>query len=139
MPMVEQIVAGTLTIKKAKQQLVEESRQAKREAALKTKPKGCRIHTGDLSLLHRLISENSADLFLTDPEYDAAAIPVYGRLAELAARKLKPGGLCVVMCGQMFLDRVMLEMAKHLKYYWLCAVGQKRVSSAVVEFLLEKC
>ena len=127
MPMVEQIVAGTLTIKKAKDQLVEDSRQAKREAALKSNPKGCRIHTGDLSLLHRLIPDNYADLFLTDPEYDAAAIPVYGRLAELAARKLKPGGLCVVMCGQMHLDRVMQEMTTHLQYYWLCAVGQKGV------------
>src|SRR5205823_944389 len=68
--MLERIVAGTLTIKKAKDQLVEESRQAKREAALKTNPKGCRIHTGDLSLLHRLIPNDSADLFLTDPEYD---------------------------------------------------------------------
>jgi len=134
MPMVEQIVAGTLTIKKAKDQLVEESRQAKREAALKTNPKGCHIHTGDLSLLDRLIPDNSADLFLTDPPYHEDAIRLYGRLAELAATKLRPGSLCVVMCGQMFLDRVMLEMAKHLKYYWLWAVGQKSVvqSSRIV-------
>ena len=126
--LVEQIVAGTLTIKKAKNQIVEESRQAKRLAALETNPKGCGIHTGDLSLLHRLIPDDSADLFLCDPPYQEDAIPLYGRLAELAARKLKPGRLCAVMCGQMYLDRVMTEMAKHLEYYWLCAVGPKTVA-----------
>src|ERR1017187_5481918 len=120
--LVEQIVAGTLTIKKAKDQIVEESRQAKRLAALETNPKGCGIHTGDLSLLHRLIPDDSADLFLCDPPYQEDAIPLYGRLAELAARKLKPGRLCAVMFGQMYLDRVMTEMTKHLEYYWLCAV-----------------
>ncbi len=124
---VEQIVAGTLTIKQAKDQLLEESRQAKRQAALETNPRGCRIHTGDLSLLDRLIPNDSADLFLTDPPYQEEAIRLYGQLAELAARKLKPGGLCAVMCGQMYLDRVMQEMAKHLQYFWLCAVGPKTV------------
>ena len=120
--LVEQIVAGTLTIKKAKNQIVEESRQAKRLAALQTNSEGCRIYTGDLSLLRSLIPDNSADLFLTDPPYQEEAIPLYGRLAELAVRKLKPGRLCAVMCGQMYLDRVMTEMAKHLDYSWLCAV-----------------
>jgi DNA methylase len=120
--LVDQIVAGTLTIKKAKDQIVEESRQAKRLAALQTNSEGCRIYTGDLSLLHRLIPDNSADLFLCDPPYQEDAIPLYGRLAELAVRKLKPGRLCAVMCGQMYLDRVMTEMAKHLDYSWLCAV-----------------
>ncbi len=123
MPMVEQIVAGTLTIKKAKDQLVEESRQAKRQVALKSNPKGCRIHTGDLPLLDRLIPNNSADLFLTDPPYDKDSIGLYGKLAELAQRKLKPGGLCAVMCGQLFFDQVFAQMTKHLDYYWLCGVG----------------
>ena len=62
--MLEQIVAGTLTIKKANDQLVEESRQAKRDAALKTNPRGSGIHTGDLSLLNCLVRDDSADLFL---------------------------------------------------------------------------
>ena len=123
MPLLEQIVAGTLTIKKARGQLVEENRRAKRQAALETNPKGCRIHTGDLSLLYRLIPDSSADLFLTDPPYQEDAIPLYGSLAEVAERKLKPGGLCAVMCGQMYLDQVLKAMTKYLDYYWLCAVG----------------
>jgi hypothetical protein len=125
--MLERIVSGTLTIKKAKQQLIEDSRNAKRLAALKTNSRGGGILAGDLSLLHRRIPDDSADLFLTDPPYHAAAIPLYGRLAELAQRKLRPGGLCVVMCGQLYLPQVLAEMTKHLDYYWLCAVGQKGV------------
>ena len=113
---VEHIVAGTLTIKQAKDQLLEESRQAKRQAALETNPRGCRIYTGDLLLLRSLIPDNSVDLFLTDPPYQEDGIPLYGSLAELAERKLKPGCLCAVMCGQMHLDRVMSEMTNHLQY-----------------------
>jgi hypothetical protein len=122
--LLERIVTGTLTIKKAKELLVEESRNEKRRAALKSNPKGCGIYTGDFALLERLIPNESADLFLTDPEYHSEAIPVYGRLAELAQRKLKPGRLCVVMCGQLYLPQVLTEMTKHLDYYWLCAISQ---------------
>ncbi len=123
-PMLEQILAGTLTIKKAKDQLAEESRQSKRNAAVKAHPKGSGIYTGDLTLLNRLVADDSADLFLCDPPNSQDAVPLYGQLAEVASRKLKSGGLCVVTCGQMYLDRGMNEMAKHLQYYWLCAVSQ---------------
>jgi hypothetical protein len=120
----DRIAAGVLTIKQAKAQLVEDARSERRRAALKSNPKGCGIYTGDFSLLNRLVPDNSVDLFLTDPEYRAAAIPDYGRLAELAQRKLKPGRLCAVMCGQMHLAEILAEMIKHLDYYWLCAVRQ---------------
>jgi hypothetical protein len=120
----DRIVAGELTIRKAKELLVENARNAKRRAALKCNPKGCGIYTGDFALLQRLVPDNSVDLFLTDPEYHAAAIPVYGRLAELAQKKLKPGRLCAVMCGQLHLAEILAEMTKHLDYYWLCAVRQ---------------
>jgi DNA methylase len=122
-PMLEQIVAGTLTIREAKDQLLEEGRRTKREAALKTNPRGSQIHTGDLSLLEHLVADSSADLFLTDPPYEKSAMPLYGRLAELAQRKLKRGGLCAVMCGQLFFDRIFQEMGKHLDYYWLCGIA----------------
>jgi hypothetical protein len=121
-PMVEQIVAGKLTIKDAKDQIVEQVRQARREAALETNSKGSCVHTGDLSILNRLVANGSADLFLTDPPYDRKSIGLYSKLAELAQWKLKPGGLCAVMCGQLFFDQVFAEMTKHLDYWWLCGV-----------------
>jgi DNA methylase len=120
---IERLVAGTLTIKEAKEEIAERERRRLRKAALKTNPEGSQIHVGDLSLLDRLINNCSVDLFLTDPPYEKESIPLYGKLAELAQRKLKPGGLCAVMIGQLFFDQVFSEITKHLDYYWICGVG----------------
>jgi hypothetical protein len=120
---VEQLVAGTLTIKQAQEEIAERTRQRLRKAALKTNPEGSQIHVGDLSLLDGLIKNASADLFLTDPPYEKESIPLYGKLAELAQRKLKPGGLCAVMCGQLFFDQCFAQMTTHLDYYWIVAIG----------------
>jgi hypothetical protein len=120
---VERIAAGKISLKDAKFEVHEQIRKCQRDAALKSNPKGVHIHTGDLSILWKILADDSVDLFLTDPPYQESAVPLYGRLAELAARKLKPGGLCAVLCGQLFFDRVFQEMAKHLDYYWLCGVN----------------
>jgi len=120
---VEQLVTGTLTIKQAQEEIAERTRQRLRKAALKTNPEGSQIHTGKFLLLDGLIKDASADLFLTDPPYEKESIPLYGKLAELAQRKLKPGGLCAVMCGQLFFDQVFVQMNKHLDYYWIAAIG----------------
>ncbi|MCZ2153415.1 MAG: hypothetical protein LC114_05875 [Bryobacterales bacterium] len=121
--LVEQLVAGTLTLKEAKEAIAERTRQQLRKQALKSDPRGSEIYTGDLSLLNKLVKDGSADLFLTDPPYEKDAIALYGKLARLAQRKLKPGGLCAVFCGQLFFDQVFSEMTKHLDYYWICGVG----------------
>jgi hypothetical protein len=83
---------------------------------------GGNIHTGDMSLLFDLVADDSADLFFTDPPYHEDKTDLFGRLAELAQRKLKPGGLCICYSGQMFLPIVMDEMRKHLDYYWQFAL-----------------
>lgn len=119
---VEKIVAGELTIKDAKEQVRDGAREARIRAAMKSNPRGCGIHTGDLSMLYRLIPDNAADLFLTDPPYCKSALPLFGQLAELAQAKLKPGGFCLVYTGQLYLPQVLNEMSKHLDYFWLCAV-----------------
>jgi hypothetical protein len=74
-------------------------------------------------LLNGLVRDGSADLFLTDPPWEKESIPLYGKLAKLAQRKLKPGGLCAVLCGQLFFDQVFAEMMKHLDYYWIAAIA----------------
>ena len=127
---IEQLVAGTLTIKQAKEEIAERERRRLRKAVLKTNPEGSQIHVGDLRLLNGLIKDGSADLFLTDPPYEKESIPLYGKLAELAQRKLKPGGLCAVMIGQLFFDQVFARMAEHLDYWWLCGVTGKAGASA---------
>jgi DNA modification methylase len=65
------------------------------------------------------ISDDSVDLFLTDPPYDQIAL--YAELADLAAAKLKPGGLCLAYCGQSYLPAVLEAMSK-LTYHWTFAI-----------------
>jgi len=43
-------------------------------------------------------------------------------LAELAARKLKPGRLCLAYCGQYHLPSVLEAMGSHLQYHWTFAI-----------------
>lgn len=120
--MVERIAAGKISLRDATFQMNEEIRKQQRDAALKDHSKGELIYTGDFMKLWNLVEDASVGLLVTDPPYDQASIPVYGELAELAFRKLKPGGLCAVLCGQLFFDRVFQQMAKHLEYYWLCGI-----------------
>ena len=81
---------------------------------------GGNILTVPASQLWDKLKDSSVDLFLTDPPY--TEINLYEELAELAASKLKPGGLCLAYCGQLFLPRVLEVMAKHLQYHWIFAI-----------------
>lgn len=72
------------------------------------------------------IADTSVDLFLTDPPYGADAIPLYERLAELAAAKLKPERFCFAYTGQHYLPDVLSALSKHLEYWWQFAI---RISS----------
>lgn len=116
---VDQIAAGVLSIKDAKDQMREEARNKRLRAALKSNPQGGKIYTGDLSMLYRLLRDNSVDLFFTDPPYNSHGVPLFGHLARLAQAKLKPGGLCLVYTGQLYLPQVISQMSEHLDYYWL--------------------
>ena len=64
------------------------------------------------------------DLFLSDPPY--AEVEQYERLAELAAAKLKPSGLCLAYTGQFYLPEVMEAMGSHLRYWWMIALRVRR-------------
>ena len=78
------------------------------------------IVIGDMDLLWKRLKDDSVDLFLTDPPY--ADVEQYERLAELAAAKLKPSGLCLAYTGQFYLPEVMAAMGKHLEYWWVMAI-----------------
>ena len=87
------------------------------------------IVVGDMDLLWGRLADDSADLFLTDPVYNE--MRAYERVAELAAAKLKPGGLCLAYCGQMYLPAVLTAMARHLHYWWIFAVGVANQPKAI--------
>jgi hypothetical protein len=78
------------------------------------------ILIGAMGRLWGRLADGAADLFFTDPVYQDVA--AYDRLAELAARKLKPGGLCLAYTGHLLLPEVLAAMGRHLRYWWLFAV-----------------
>jgi len=84
------------------------------------------IITGDLSELHNngLLPDDSADLFFTDPPYGEEHLELYGKVAELAQAKLKPGGLCLAYAPHPHLPQVIRRMEEHLDYWWIFAIEQ---------------
>lgn len=80
------------------------------------------IQHGDFRELGATIADASVDLILTDPPYDKDSIPLYGDLAALAARVLRPGGWCLAYSGQTWLPEYLRQMSEHLIYGWTFAV-----------------
>ena len=78
------------------------------------------VLVGDMAMLHDRLEDDSVDFFLTDPPY--ADVDSYERLAELAAAKLRPSGLCLAYAGQFHLSEIMEAMGKHLRYWWMIAI-----------------
>lgn len=103
-----------------KQMALDDKKQAQIEAADRIVPPDDNqaILTGDMALLFDALEDNSVDLFFTDPPYLENTLPEYTRLSELAACKLKPGGLLLTYSGQMFLPEVMTRLASNLTYWW---------------------
>ena len=52
-------------------------------------------------------SAASVDAVVTDPPYPKASVPLYGELGCFAMRVLRPGGWCLTMCGDFYLDEIM--------------------------------
>lgn len=65
------------------------------------------------------LPDASIDCIITDPPYPQEYLPVYGALAQEAARLLKPGGSLVVMCGQSYFPEILALMMPHIRYHWL--------------------
>ncbi len=96
--------------------------ERRREESRRTHGTGGNIITGDLSVLDQHIEDETADLFFCDPPYTEDGVSSFGRLAEMAKRKLKPGGLCACYTSQMFLPEILDEMRTHLEYWWQMAI-----------------
>lgn len=74
---------------------------------------------GDLSVAGLELAPDSIDAIITDPPYPAEYLPLYGELARLAARVLKPGGSLVVMCGQSYIPEIVAMMTPHVRWHWM--------------------
>jgi hypothetical protein len=102
----------------------EQAREDRRRAAMSDPDcqTGKSIVTGDMGLLYDLLADDSVQVFATDPPWDHGSIPLYGRIAELAAQKLKPGGLLITYVGHFYSYEVETELRKHLTFHWECGV-----------------
>lgn len=76
------------------------------------------IHVGDARYIGAGIASDSVDLVFTDPPYLREYVPLYGWLAQWAARVLRPGGFLLAMAGGLYADAIMRLMSAHLTYYW---------------------
>jgi len=66
------------------------------------------------------IVDNSIAFILTDPPYNEASIPLYGELAKLAQRVLKPGGSLITIIGHYALFKIGKQITDNseLVYHW---------------------
>jgi hypothetical protein len=78
------------------------------------------ILRGDMKLLRKRLKDESVRMILTDPPYLHPEL--YGRLAELAAKKLVQGGICLAYAEPGILVEVLDEMRRYLDYWWCFAV-----------------
>lgn len=120
------------TVAQAKKEFRRKQKQERRVTT--SSPSIQELIAGDMRQVSNQIADNSIDLIFTDPPYDAESLPLFGNLSELAARVLKPGGICLTYSGQMFLPQVMRELERHLEYIWTCAIlhsgGNQRIFKA---------
>jgi len=88
------------------------------------------------------VDKQSVDVFISDPPYKD--VDAYGKLAEVAAQLLKPGGSVFAMAGQYHLRKIMAAMDPHLMFHWqICynlkgptqPIHQKKVTSKWKPFL----
>jgi hypothetical protein len=76
------------------------------------------IVRGDLRILGDFIPDESVDMVFTDPPWAPVTHSIYGDIARLASRVLKPRGFCAVYCGVAYMDEVMEQMASSMDYFW---------------------
>jgi len=68
------------------------------------------------------LEDDSVPSIITDPPYPGEFLYLWDQLGEVAARVLEPDRFLVVYSGQMYLDKVMEMLSKHLSYCWTIAL-----------------
>jgi 16S rRNA G966 N2-methylase RsmD len=116
------VVQGEMSLLQAKRELLSRKRLAERTAtAAMVKRLAPTVRHGDFRKVLADLPDNSVDLIFVDPPYDKESIPLYGSLAELAARVLVPGGSLVCYAGVHALPRLFPLMTPHIAFWWqLC-------------------
>ncbi|MHB9069640.1 MAG: ParB/RepB/Spo0J family partition protein [Sedimentisphaerales bacterium] len=77
---------------------------------------------GDFRNRSSEIEDDSVDLCFTDPLYEKDALPVWGDLGAMCAKKLKPGGILMAYSGVMYLPQIHQILGEHMTYLWMAAI-----------------
>lgn len=103
-----------------KQRERDEREQAAQDAAeqLSSSTDWYTLLYGDFADVGPTLEAESFDAIITDPPYPQEHVPLYGLLAQQAARLLKPGGSLLAMAGQSYLPAIINLMTPHLNYHW---------------------
>jgi hypothetical protein len=83
------------------------------------------VIVGDFREQGHAIADASVDLIFTDPPYAREYVPLFGDLAQFAARVLIEGGSLITYYGHHTLPEVLSLMTPHLRFHWSCAVVPK--------------
>jgi hypothetical protein len=75
--------------------------------------------------------DESIDFIFTDPPYGEEYLSLWGDLATVAARVLKPGGFLVTFVGKLHLPQCLRALDGALEYHWQCAVGYEGARKTV--------
>ncbi len=89
------------------------------------------IVTGDCKELAKAIPDESIGLIFTDPPYPKEYLLSYDWLAETAARVLRPGGLCLALCGHFFVGAIWQMMEQYLEPFWIGGMGHNEGNAAI--------
>jgi hypothetical protein len=123
----EKVKTGDLALnaaeKQARRRVSQAQEQDAREATLSAavvdaEGTGWRLLHGDFRERLLELPAGCVDLIVTDPPYPAESLPLYADLARIARHVLSEDGICVVLTGQIYLDRVLAMLSEHLNYGW---------------------
>lgn len=121
-PYAQKVWTGKWTVAQARRdQRTAAAKHREIQKALNHPPHSGEIEVlfGDFTKVLNRLPDSSVDLILTDPPYHEKWLPLWGDLAALAMRVLKPGGLLVAMSGQEFLPEVFAQIKPHpLTWGW---------------------
>ena len=91
------------------------------------------LQFGDMKSLGENIADNSIDMIFTDPPYNEASLSLYGDLARLADRVLKPGGSLITYVGHYAIFKIndLIRDNSELIYHWQIIVRHSGSKSRI--------
>jgi ParB-like chromosome segregation protein Spo0J len=87
------------------------------------------VRFGDFREVLASIPDGSVDAIVTDPPYPDEFLPLWGDLADLAARKLRPGAPLIAWSGQYRIQQVLNQLCGPLVYEWMLCLDMPGANS----------